>query len=123
VNEFLLVTNSGQKGCRWHIFQLGSGTCLCKTYSNAQIDGKDTKKQVSAKRLAQLLEDGSPPGLGSWAEPCREKALEQLTGEKQFSCSICGQAISNISGLKIHVARTHGKPKKAAEEMAAKGGA
>jgi hypothetical protein len=123
LKRFLLVTNSGQKGCRWHIFQQGDDECLCKRYSAGQVDAKDTQKTVTDGELTDLLREDQSPGLGSWARPCREKGLEQLTGEKQFSCSICGQSISNISGLKIHVARTHGKSMEAAEEMAAKGGA
>lgn len=120
----LLVTNSGARGCHWHVFAPGETLCMCRTYSEGQIAVKATKKKYSEDELIETLQEEDPPGLGSWSGRCRRKALESLTGEKQFSCSECGKPISSISGLKVHVSRTHGKPMEAAEEMAvAKGGA
>ncbi|MFB1064904.1 hypothetical protein [Natrinema sp. H-ect4] len=77
---------------------------------------------MNEEKLVKLLRNNESPGLGKWAGKCRRKALEELTGEKQFSCKVCGQGISNRSGLISHINGRHGKSMDVAKEIAAKGG-
>ena len=122
MKKFLLVTNAGSSGSTWHIFREGEEECICKRHSHIGLNRNTPKKEVNEKKLVDLLKNNESPGLGKWAGKCRRKALEEITGEKRFSCTECGQPISAISGLKVHVSQTHGKSVEAAEEMAAKGG-
>jgi hypothetical protein len=118
LRKFLLVTNSGASGCTWHIYGEGEKKCFCKRHSHHQVGRNTSTKRVSGEELVQLLENNQTPGLGKWAGKCQRKALEELTGEKQFSCKVCGQPVSNRSGLISHIHGTHGKTMEAAKEMA-----
>lgn len=123
MNKFLLVTNAGSSGSTWHIFREGEEDCICKGHSIVQLPRNTPKKKVKQEKLVDLLRKNESPGLGSWAGKCRRKALEDITGEKQFSCPLCGKGISTRSGLISHISGIHEKPSKAAKEMAAaKGG-
>jgi len=123
LKKFLLVTNVGSNGSTWHIFREGEEDCICKGYSTVQLPRNTSKKKVKEEKLVKLLRNDESPGLGSWAGKCRRRALEEITGEKMFSCSMCGKGISTRSGLISHISGVHEKSSAAAKEMSAKGGA
>lgn len=88
-----------------------------------RFEPEHAEEEGERGKAGELLQDDKTPGLGKWAGKCRRKALEELTGEKQFSCKVCGQGISNRSGLISHINGRHGKSMDVAKEIAAKGGA
>lgn len=121
MNRYLLVTDAGSSGSTWHVFEQGEEECICGRHSHPDVNRNTPKKKVGEEKLLNLLKEDSTPGLGDWAGKCRRQALEIITGEKQFSCEICGKGLSNSAGVIAHVRGVHEKSSEEAREMAAKG--